>query len=42
MLYIFKTEVYYEDVADGVEKWFETSNYDENDKRHFQWVKIRK
>ena len=33
MLYIFKTEVYYEDVADGVEKWFETSNYDENDKR---------
>ena len=28
-----KTEDFYEDVANDVEKWFDTSNYDENDKR---------
>ena len=32
IIYI-KTEYFYEDVADDVEKWFDTSNYDKNDKR---------
>ena len=28
-----KAEDFYEDIANDVEKWFDTSNYDENDKR---------
>ena len=28
-----KTEYFYKDIANDVEKWFDTSNYDENDKR---------
>ena len=28
-----KIEDFYEDIADDVEKWFDTSNYDEHDKR---------
>ena len=28
-----KTKDFYEDIANDVEKWFDTSNYDENDKR---------
>ena len=28
-----KTGYFYEDIADDVKKWFNTSNYDENDKR---------
>ena len=28
-----KTKDFYDDIADGVEKWFDTSNYDEHDKR---------
>ena len=28
-----RTEDFYEDNADDVEKWFDTSNYSENDKR---------
>ena len=27
------TEYFYEDIADNVDSWFDTSNYDENDKR---------
>ena len=27
------TEDFYEDIANDVEKWFDTSNYDEHDKR---------
>ena len=27
-----KTEDFYEDIADDVEKWFDTWNYDEDDK----------
>ena len=27
-----KTEDFYEDIANDVEKWFDTSNYDEADK----------
>ena len=32
-----KTEDFYEDIADDVEKWFDTSNYSENDKR-LPWI----
>ena len=28
-----KTEDFYEDIANNVEKWFDTSNYDDSDKR---------
>ena len=28
-----KTEDFYKDIANDVEKWFDISNYDENDKR---------
>ena len=32
IIHIF-TEDFFEDIADDVERWFDTSNYDENDKR---------
>ena len=32
IIYII-TEDFYEDIADDVERWFDTSNFDENDKR---------
>ena len=32
ILYII-TEYFYEDIAIDVERWFDTSNFDENDKR---------
>ena len=28
-----KTEDFYKDIANDVERWFDTSNYDENDER---------
>ena len=28
-----KTEDFYEDISNDIEKWFDTSNYDKNDKR---------
>ena len=28
-----KTEDFFEDISNNVEKWFDTSNYDENDER---------
>ena len=28
-----ETEDFYKDITDDVEKWFDTSNYDENDER---------
>ena len=31
-----ETEDFYEDIANDVERWYDTSNYDENDKRRFQ------
>ena len=31
-----KTEDFYEDIADGVEKWFDTSNYSKDDNRPLQ------
>ena len=35
-----KTEDFYKDIAGDV--WFDTSNYDEKDKDHFQLVKIKR
>ena len=32
VIYI-ETEYFYEDIANDVERWFDTSNYDENDER---------
>ena len=32
-LNLIKTEDFYEDIADDVEKWFDTSNYREDDNR---------
>ena len=37
-----KTEDFYEDIADDVEKWFDTSNYDEDDKIPLQIGKNKK
>ena len=31
-----ETEDFYKDIAIDVEKWFDTSNYDESDKRQLQ------
>ena len=33
--YYIKTENFYENIANDVERWFDTSNYDENDKIPF-------
>ena len=41
IIYI-KTEDFYKDIADDVERWFDTSNYDENDKRPFPIGKNKK
>ena len=30
---LIKTEDFFEDISNDVEKWFDTSNYDEDDKR---------
>ena len=37
-----KTEDFCEDMADDVEKWFDTSNYDQNDKRPLPMRKNKK
>ena len=37
-----KTEDFYEDIANDVEKWFDTFNYDENDKRSLPIGKNKK
>ena len=37
-----KTEDFYKDIAGDVERWFDTSNYDEKDKDLFQLVKIKR
>ena len=37
-----ETEDFYKDIANDVEKWFDTFNYDENDKRSLPIVKNKK
>ena len=41
VIYI-KTDDFYKDIANDVERWFDTSNYDEKDERRFQSVKIKR
>ena len=36
------TEDSFEDISNDVEKWYDTSNYDENDTRPLPIVKIKK
>ena len=36
------TEDFFVDISDDVERWFDTSNHDENDKRPFHIVKNKK
>ena len=36
MLLTFLLKTFFEDINNDVEKWFDTSNYDENDKRPLQ------
>ena len=35
------TEDFFEDISNNVEIWYDTSNYDENDKDLFQQVKLK-
>ena len=37
-----KTEDFYKDIANDVERWFDISNYDENDERPLRIGKIKK
>ena len=37
-----KTKDFFEDISTDVEKWFDTSNYDENDKRLLRIGKNKK
>ena len=37
-----KTDDFHKDVANDVEKWFDTSNYDKNDKRPLPMGKNKK
>ena len=41
IIYI-KSEDFFEDISNDVERWFDTSNYDENDKRPLPIVKNKK
>ena len=41
IIYI-KTEDFFEDISNDVEKWFDTSNYDKNDKRPLPTGKNKK
>ena len=36
------TEDFFQDISNDIEKWFDTSNYDKNDKRPFPIEKIKK
>ena len=42
LLFILKLKIFYKDIANDVEKSFDTSNYDENDKRPLPIVKTKK
>ena len=35
-------EDFFEDINNDVERWFDASNYDENDKSLFHWVRMKK
>ena len=33
LLFTLKSKIFFEDISNDVERWFDTSNYDKNDKR---------
>ena len=33
LLFTWKPKIFFEDISNDVERWFDTSNYDKNDKR---------
>ena len=33
LLFTLKPEIFFEDISSDAERWFDTSNYDKNDKR---------
>ena len=33
LLFTLKPKIFFEDISNDVERWFDTSNYNENDKR---------
>ena len=35
LLLILKPKIFFEEISNVVKKWFDTSNYDENDKKPF-------
>ena len=37
-----KTKDFFEDISNDAERWFDTSNYDQNDKRPLSIAKIKK
>ena len=41
VIYI-QTEDFYKDIANNVERWFDTSSYDENDERQLPIAKNKK
>ena len=41
-IFHIQTEDFYKDIADDIEKWFDTSNYDEDDKRSLPISKNKK
>ena len=42
LLFILKLKIFFQEISSHVEKWFDTSNYDKNDKRPFPIGKIKK
>ena len=42
LLFTLKPKIFFEDIPNDVEKWFDTSNYDKNDKRSFPIDKNKK
>ena len=42
LIIYMKTKYFFEDISNDVERWFDTSNYDRNDKRLFPTGKNKK
>ena len=42
LLFILKPKIFLEDISDDVDRWFDTSNYNENDKRSLSIRKNKK
>ena len=42
LLFTLKQKMFFEDISNDVERWFDTSNYGKNDKRSFPIGKNKK